>query len=347
MEQGLFTNSFGRTLGHRLGFIAGLGLAAGGALGQDYDIDWVTIGDVGNAAYPGDQFGQNEGRGSVGYEYRIGRYEVTTGQWLEFVNTYSTQSDELSRFALPFHWGATTDRDYDGPGSRYKLRDGVEQAAMIPVLGMDWREAAMFTNWLHNNKSSDLSAIEDGAYDISTFGTNNDGTFNDQHAHHPDAKFWIPTLDEWLKAAHYDPNRSDDDGWWLYNHTSNEAPVSGFPGDGETSTGLDWSTDGVRDIPLGSYLETLSPWGLLDTSGGAEEWTEEIKGRAEFRVTKGAGVAEPPEYSYLDQAGFDFWKRPNFPELRSGLRVVGLVPTPGSMVLVPAGLVCLGWRKRR
>lgn len=26
------------------------------------------------------------GRGSVNYEYRIGRFEVTSGQWSEFLN---------------------------------------------------------------------------------------------------------------------------------------------------------------------------------------------------------------------------------------------------------------------
>lgn len=343
MEYGMLDNSFVCTLG----FIVGLGVAAGTVLAQDYGFDWVTIGDVGNAAYPGDQYGQNEGRGSVGYEYRIGRYEVTTGQWMEFVNTFSTQSNELGRFALPYHWGARTDRDYDGPGRRYKLRDGVEQAAMIPVLGMDWREAAMFTNWLHNGKSADLSAIENGAYDISTFGTNSDGSFNDQPSHHPDARFWIPTLDEWLKAAHYDPNRNDDDGWWLYNHMSNEAPISGFPGEGETSTGLDWAFGEAIDIPLGSYPETLSPWGLLDMTGGAEEWTEEIKGDFEFRTTKGAGVAEDPTFYYLDQAGFEYWKSPDFSGPHSGLRVVSLVPAPGAIMLAPIGWLWASRRNRR
>ena len=263
---------------------------------------------------------------------------------MEFVNTFSTQSDDFSRFALPFHWGATRDPDYDGPGRRYKLRAGLEHADRIPVLGMDWREAAMFTNWLHNEKSSDLSAIEDGAYDTSTFHTNSDGTFTDQATHHPDARYWIPTLDEWLKAAHYDPNRNEDDGWWLYNHMSNEAPVPGFPDEGETSTGLDWAFGEAIDIPLGSYPETRSPWGLLDMSGGAEEWTEEIKGDSEFRTTKGAGAAQLPEYYYLDQAGFDFWNRPGFPGLQSGLRVAGIVPAPAGALVIPA--VCL-WTVRR
>lgn len=75
---------------------------------ENYDFDWVTIGAVGNEPYLGDSpFGPDYayGRGRVDYEYRIGRTEVTTGQWLEFVNTFSTQSDDMKTFARPFFLG--------------------------------------------------------------------------------------------------------------------------------------------------------------------------------------------------------------------------------------------------
>ena len=336
-----------RTMGRSVVTFAGVVLALAGAasvaLGQGDGIDWVTVGDVGNAPYPGDQYGQNAGRGSVGYAYRMGQYEVTTAQWLEFVNTFSTQSDELQDFAVPFLWGATIDWSYDGPGRRYKLVDGVPDAGMLPVLGMDWREAAMYCNWLHNGGVSDLWSIEDGVYDASTFHTNPDGTFTDQATHDPDARYWIPTLDEGLKAAHYDPDKGDDGGWWLYSHRSDEQPIPGFPGEGETSTGLEWGPEAFA-IPLGAYPNATSPWGLFDVTGGAEEWTEEIKGDFEFRTTKGAGVAEWPELYYLDQAGFQYWQTPGFPGLLSGLRVASVTPSPGAIWLVPG--ICL-WASRR
>ena len=45
------------------------------------------------------------------------------------------------------------------------------------------------------------------------------------------ASGWIPTQDEWMKAAHYDPNRygAGQGGWWLYSHRSDVAPVPGVP----------------------------------------------------------------------------------------------------------------------
>ncbi len=260
-----------------LGFIAGLGLTAGTAQAQTYNIDFVTIGDVGNAPYAGDPDGRMADRGRVDYEYRIGRYEVTTGQWMEFVNTFSTQSDDYANFARPVFWGAKIDFSYNGPGRHYILRDNVNTPEMLPVGGISWREAAMFANWLHNDKSSDLSAIEDGAYDITTFTYNDDHTYNDQRTHHPDAKFWIPTLDEWLKAAHYDPNKNGQgqSGWWEYSIMSDEPPIYGVPGEGQANSGFDLPGSAEWDIPLGAYEDVTSPWGLFDTAGGAREWLEE------------------------------------------------------------------------
>src|SRR5690606_38351242 len=87
----------------------------------------------------------------------------------------------------------------------------------------------------------------------------------------------IPTLDEWLKAAHYDPNRygEGEEGWWIYSHRSDDPPIPGPPGEGETSAGYRLPQFRHFDIPLGAYPDTLSPWGLLDVTGGTEEWTEE------------------------------------------------------------------------
>ena len=41
----------------------------------------------------------------------------------------------------------------------------------------------MFTNWLCNNKSSALTAIQNGAYDTSTFQEPMPGVFTDQVRH--------------------------------------------------------------------------------------------------------------------------------------------------------------------
>ncbi|MBL9002355.1 MAG: hypothetical protein JNK25_14585, partial [Phycisphaerae bacterium] len=52
-------------------------------------IDFVTVGAPGNPAYSGPDVNQTvTGRGSVPYEYRLGRTEVTTAQWMEFYEAF-------------------------------------------------------------------------------------------------------------------------------------------------------------------------------------------------------------------------------------------------------------------
>lgn len=236
---------------------------------------WAVIGNPGNVPFDGTGNPLLAGRGSVGYVYRIGRLEVTSGEWLEFINIFAPQSEDPFWFLRPSFSGIV---DAPQGWGHYELRTDVENAAMLPVIGISWRDAAMYCNWLHNGKRTDWDAIMGGAYDATTFATNPDGTFNDQATHSPDAKFWIPTLDEWMKAAHYDPHRYGTGlgGWWLYSNSSDSPPVPGEPGSGETSAGEFESRILHQDIPLGSYPDTQSPSGLLDLSGGAPEWTEEI-----------------------------------------------------------------------
>src|SRR5208283_3650929 len=47
----------------------------------------VTVGDPGNVADP------DTGYGSVGYVYQMGEYDVTIGQYTEFLNSVAATSD--------------------------------------------------------------------------------------------------------------------------------------------------------------------------------------------------------------------------------------------------------------
>ncbi len=335
-----------------LGVVACALAAPDGFAQLDYGIDFVTIGAPGNAGYNGpDPNGWSTGRGSVGYEYRIGRMEITTGQWMQFVNTFSTQSNEMSFFGEPNHWGARPDPNYGGPGTRWILR-GSPDAASFPIFGITWRDAAYYCNWLNNGQPTDWEGIQNGAYDASTFTFNPDGTFNDQRTHNPDARFWIPTYDEWIKATHFDPDRNGEEqpGWWLYPHQSDSPPVPGIPGEGETSVGVRLPNFAHLDIPLGSYPDTLSPWGLLDSTGGAMEWTEETfeerLRRREFRAADGAYAGDlPSDVNMLDRADEVAAFRPTA-HSAIGLRIASTIPAPGVLGVFVLGVPCFLRRRR-
>lgn len=300
-------------------------LPAGGDI-PDYDFQWATITDVGNPAYQGGPFGELAGRGSVDYVYRISRLELTSAQFLEFANSFPQ---------IPIgQWYLGTSGvmwDVVGP---YQLNPGIPNAGMVPVIGMNWRTAAMFCNWLHNGKGSDPNSLLSGAYDVSTFGTNPDGTFTDQLTHSPGAKFWIPTLDEWLKAAHYDPNKFGEGqgGWWLYPNQADVPLNVGPPGFGQTSGG---AFVGAAYVPLGSYSEVHSAWGLWDLSGGAAEWTEEViysDFGPDMRVVDGAWAGMDRYEANLDAVYSIGWSAPQHNGF-FGLRVASAVPSPTSSTL--------------
>lgn len=311
------------------------------------DFDWVTIGDPGNPAWFGESpFGPPdwEGRGSVDYTFRISRFEVTTAQWMEFVNTFSTQGDQYTHFLSPREWGAEEDLRYNGPGRRWRLSG--PNTARFPVAGMTWRDAAMYANWLHNGKSDDFASLEYGAYDASTWGDNG-FFFTDDPTHLPGAKFWIPTLDEWMKAVHYDPNRHGpgEEGWWTYPNMSDEVPAPGPPGVGETSAGWDVGEIAWR-IPLGSYGE-VSPWGLLDTSGGASEWLEEVMWPGSPRGRGvGGGYAGDAGWYMNDHVSVFQGHYPDSGGMGNGLRLV-TVPAPSAGGTAGIAAVCLMHHRRR
>lgn len=287
----------------------------------DYGIEFVRVGAPGNAAFDRVDWenwpnSPAVGRGRVDYEYRIGKFEITTSQYLEFANTfYGVLTENLPQFMHPFgpaFWGVIERPGYNGPGFQWDLIPNKPNAAMQPVFGLSWRDAAFYCNWLQNGKQSTVESILTGAYDVSTWGDVSGGQFTDAAHHLPGARFWIPTYDEQVKASHYDPNRYGEGqgGWWLSKNGSDQQGISGPPAEGTTSAG--WEDPDVQageyDIPLGAYPDSLSPWGLLDTSGGTVEWNEEVLPRS-WRPTargffgSGAGTIYGPGADSVYWAG--------------------------------------------
>lgn len=330
--------------------VLGLGALAAPALAQPdpSGILFSTIGSPNNPAYHGPDPEQLvTGRGSVGYEYKIGTTEVTTAQWAEFYSAFYFQLPQ-GRMPLPNTWGA-------GLNTSGQFVPVSEAAAMYPVSGVSWRTCAMFCNWLCNDKRTDLSAIQNGAYDISTFGSDANGNFTDQPSHNPGARYWIPTLDESLKASFWSPSNTNNDGWYMYPLGRDTPPVygppPGFPNGSplnEANAGFAIGQFGHWSIPLMSYPNARSPWGLMDVAGGTSEWSEEIQeggsvGR--FRVLDGsfAGTSIGNGSDRVNIYVSDFPNR----RVDYGFRVAAAIPSCSTAAVMVAFAGLIGRHRRR
>ncbi|MCB9838810.1 MAG: SUMF1/EgtB/PvdO family nonheme iron enzyme [Phycisphaeraceae bacterium] len=256
--------------------LASPAIAGGGV--PDYDFDWAVIGDPGNAPYNGEygEFVDLYRGGTVDHTYRLATKEVSEPQWYEFVLAYAP-------YAPREDWNRNA---FNGNAAQFSHvgADGVP--VFTPAFSgysveVSWEYAARYVNWLHNGKALTRDAFESGAYDTSTFGRDPDtGRPVGQATRSEGARFWIPSVDEWKKAAFYDPNRygQGQGGWWPYPNAQDTPLIPGQPGEGQTNAGLpqDIFGDVIGGLPLpGSYPEVNLPWGLLDVSGSVQEWAED------------------------------------------------------------------------
>lgn len=329
-----------------IGVVIGALLAADPASAQndppDYGFEWATIDHPGNRDTIESEVPYDPGLrvGGVDHKYRIAKTEVTVGQWLEFINAYwpyweGQKGDQL----LTGFWITATNH---GPGDpKYKMAPGAENRPT----NMGWHVAARYVNWLCNGKGTEQSDFDTGAYDASTFTENGDDSWNDQPEHTPGSPFWIPTVDEWTKAVYYDPNRygPGQEGYWEYCDGGNEKLIEDWPWNGgETSARIPYDPNGPW-LDVGAYPSVQTPWGLLDASGGVQEWLEDLGGGNTVHFAKGRKQFDGSPY-LLDRVDWFRGYPPN--SSGAGLRLASLVPTPASGALSVAFCGVLLRRRR-
>jgi hypothetical protein len=321
---------------------AAAGVSPGQGPPPDYGLTWRTIGDPGNAAaQPRDYFWlQQWGLGPVGqvnYSYRMAQTELTVGQWVQFVDAYSRANPNVNIN----DWGFTGWNIYytsaDGPDHGWYAAPGTQDFAVV----VGWFYAARYVNWLQNNKAMTLSAFEDGVYNLSTFHQLPNGTWEGDPTREPGARFWLPSLDEWDKAMHWDPNKNGpgQGGYWLYPTSSDTPPVSGLPGAPGAQTSAGYNPSGPLEVPVGSYPNVQSPWGLLDGSGGACEWLD-LWGQ----IPALRGSATQQNIDPFDRLDYFAGDSPNI--ARGGIRIASAVPSPGFVIWAAVAVPLLRRRRR-
>ena len=303
--------------------------------------DWVTVGDPGN---PGDtavmdaHYGTT-GYGAVSYSYQISKYEVTNAQYAEFLNAVAVQDDyDLYNSEMSSSPYGGIVQDGSVGSFSYSVKDGFEQK---PVNFVSIVDAAYFANWLDNGQpvlpvdDPPLRGIEDGAYDL-----------RDPRTIHrnPDAAIFLPSENEWYKAAYYQPaSETSPAGYFLWPTGTNSSPSCVGPTAAPNSANCNDFQGPPSDlVPVGSYHGSASPNGTFDQGGNVFEWTE-TEYQFQDRVVRGGS---------FDQGYGDLrseWRDSapdNIGTYTIGFRVAAVVPEPGTGSLFALGLLALGIRRR-
>jgi sulfatase modifying factor 1 len=236
-----------------MGCAAVVSLVASAAAAQTvsatlYGYDLVKVGDPGNAAAISANANRN-GYGAVDYEFWIGKYEVTIGQYAEFLNA-------VAKFEVRGLWNASMDTDQatrgitrNGSNGSYEYTvvgpnginpAGAESPENRPITYVSWFDAARFANWMSNGKptvtgttAEALALIDNGAYDLGTATTGPGPAKNTINPYTGAAPtFYIPTENEWFKAAYFSPVKVSGTapGYWAYPTQSDTAPGNGWDG---------------------------------------------------------------------------------------------------------------------
>jgi formylglycine-generating enzyme required for sulfatase activity len=331
--------------------IALCGLLSGGftADASAVTIPTVPVGNAGNA--PDQIYTQNNPGnlqfGAVAYEYRIGTTEVTNSQYVEFLNAKAA-SDPLALY----HTGMGSDPrggiSRSGSSGSYTYAVKTDMGNK-PVNFVTWYDSIRFANWLHNNQGP--GDTETGAYTLlGGTPTPSNGLSITRNS---GALWFLPSEDEWYKAAYHQPG-ADGNDYWLYPTASNGAPTlatANIAGDisnpganvANYRFGADWNGQDGNVTTVGSAGSlSESFYGTSDQAGNVWE-------RNEALIGSNRGLRGGSWYWDADElrASVRDYLDPLSEFGNVGFRVA-TVPEPGSMLLAALGVIALLlWRRAR
>jgi len=289
----------------------------GGTGDNAFTMEFVTIGNPNNAA---DTTGSPNPAGSVGYIYNLGKYEVSRGQ-IDKAN--SAGSLGITLYDMEYYGG-----------------NGVNK----PATGVSWFESATFVNWLNTSKGYQAAYKFDGSGTFQLWSPTDAGYNANNMFRNSQAKYVIPSRDEWYKAAYGNRNGT----WNNYATGSDSAPTAVASGTAANTAVYNGVYNGQSSPADITSAGGLSPYGTMGQGGNVREWTDtaydESNDIAGEKMESRGGTWESSDYrvsaSYRDRDPAYFaWSYLGFR--------VAMIPEPSSLSLLALGGVVMALGRRR
>lgn len=202
-----------------------------------FDIQFVTIGNPSNAD---DTTGNPNPAGKVDYSYRIGQFEISEAM----INSANSNAG----------LGLTHDN----------------RGANKPATSISWYEAAQFVNWLNVSTNHTVAYKFDSGGNFQLWQSGDAGYNPNNLFRNSQAKYVLPSADEWYKAAYYNPSGSGSYG--DYATANGLVPTSVSSGTTvNTAVFRQLFSTGPADI---TQAGGLSPYGTMGQGGNVFEWEE-------------------------------------------------------------------------
>jgi len=322
-----------------VGMAALLGSLAVSAHAQ-VTLDMVTVGDPGNTA---DTTGDPDPAGFVADSFQIMRYEFTNQQYTDFLNSVAA-TDTYSLYNAGMGSDARGGITRSGASGSYTYATKTNMGDK-PVNYVDWFAAARVSNWLMNGGTSS-SSTETGAYTL------NNATSGTAPALNSGATFYVPTEDQWYKAAYYKGGNTNA-GYWDYATQSDTAPTavtSGTTGIGSAgSTGnfanynltADWNSQNGNVTTVGTN-GGASAYATFDMGGNISELNDLTGAAGSSRGLRGG---DWDGNAFALSSSNSNANDPSFESNYVGFRLASpvAVPEPSTWVMAAGGVACAGW----
>ena len=306
-------------------------------------INYNFVGSPGN---PGNSASNPAGLGAVSDIFKMATTETTNQQYVDFLNTvdpngsnpnsiYNASMGSSAVGGITFNAGG-------GSGAKYTVKSGTASTggsyATMPVSFVTWFSAARFANWLQNGQVSGTAAMETGAYTL------NGATSGNIVARNPGAQVFLPSVNEWYKAAFYTGTGSTYTTWQTNSNSTPTATVTNV----SLVNAANYSSAAVAAMNVGSYINSTSAYGMYDMLGNVAEMTDNTGASTStsFRAMGGGWGGSVAAWNGTSAAVNQLG---TFSNQSYGFRVAA-VPEPGTIALAGmgiAGLAGLDWMKRR